>query len=58
MSAVVLLAIGVAVLVRYAGLKAWHAGVCVLAGFYLASTSVGPAIGKTVRDVIGAVTGQ
>lgn len=57
-SAVLLLAIAVAALVRYAGLKAWHAAVCVLAGFYLASTSVAPAIGKTVRDMIGAVTGQ
>jgi hypothetical protein len=57
-SAVVLLAVAVGALVRWAGLKAWHAGVCVLAGFYLASTSVAPAIGRAVTAVVRAVTGQ
>jgi hypothetical protein len=40
--AVLLLAVAVVVLCRWAGLKPWHAGVCVLFGFYLASSSLAP----------------
>jgi hypothetical protein len=58
LSAVVLFGAAVGALVRWAGLRAWHAAVCVLAGFYLASSSAAPAIGRTMRAVVGAVTGQ
>lgn len=57
-SAVVLLGVAVVVLCRWAGLKAWHAVVCVLAGFYLAASSAGPAIGRVATSVVRAVTGQ
>jgi hypothetical protein len=57
-SAVVLLGVAVVALVRWAGLKAWHAVVCVLAGFYLAASSAAPAIGRAVAAVARAVTGQ
>jgi hypothetical protein len=57
-SAVALLAVAVVVLCRWAGLKVWHAGVCVLAGFYLAASSAGPAIGRVAASLVRAVTGQ
>jgi hypothetical protein len=42
---VALLFSGVVVLLcKYAGLKAWHAAVSVICGFYLASTSFAPYI--------------
>jgi hypothetical protein len=31
-------------LMRFAGLRAWHAAVCILLGFFLASSSLGPYI--------------
>lgn len=52
-SAVVLLAIIVILLVRKSGLKAGHAVVCVLLGFYLASSSVAPTINDLTSNVAG-----
>ncbi|TVL93973.1 hypothetical protein LRS74_11355 [Streptomyces sp. LX-29] len=57
-SAVVLLLIIVYLLVKKSGLKAGHAVVCVLLGFYLASSSVAPTIDDfttNVADMIGDV---
>lgn len=51
LSAVLLLGALVVILWRHAGLRPWHAAVCVLFGFYLASTSAAPYI----RDGAGAV---
>ncbi|AGP55215.1 MULTISPECIES: hypothetical protein [Streptomyces violaceusniger group] len=54
----VLLLIIVFMLVNKAGLKAVHAIVCVLLGFYLASSSVAPTIDDlttNVADMIGGV---
>jgi hypothetical protein len=56
-SAVLLLAVGVAVLVRWAGLKAWHGVVCVLFGFYLASSGFAPDINRLVSALMHALTG-
>lgn len=56
-SAVVLLAIIVVILVRKSGLKAYHAVVCVLFGFYLASSTMAPTISDlttNVADMIGS----
>ncbi|MCX4577285.1 MULTISPECIES: hypothetical protein [Streptomyces] len=56
-SAVVLLAIIVFILVKKSGLKAGHAVVCVLFGFYLASSTVAPTISDlttNVADMIGS----
>ncbi|MFD8422096.1 hypothetical protein ACFVTC_14495 [Streptomyces sp. NPDC057950] len=56
-SAVVLLAIIVFILVKKSGLKAGHAIVCVLFGFYLASSTVAPTISDlttNVADMIGS----
>jgi len=56
-SAVALLVLAVAVLIRYAGLKTWHSVVCVLAGFYLASTGFAPDIQQFVTALTNALTG-
>lgn len=53
-----LLAVAVLVLCRWAGLKAWHALVCVLFGFYLASSSLAPTISAAVHELAGLLTGR
>ncbi|MER7997619.1 MULTISPECIES: hypothetical protein [unclassified Streptomyces] len=56
-SAVVLLAIIVFLLVRKAGLKAGHAVVCMLLGFYIASSSIAPTISELTTNVAGMIGG-
>jgi hypothetical protein len=58
LSIVLLLGIAVWLLHRYAGLKFWHAVVCVLFGFYLATTTAAPAIRHMVRSIVAAISGQ
>lgn len=53
-SAVLLLGIAVYVLCKYAGLKFIHAAVCILCGFYLASTGVAPYISQFASSIIHA----
>jgi hypothetical protein len=57
-SLIALLAVAVWLLHKFAGLKLWHGVVCVLFGFYLASSSVAPEIRTTVTSIIHALTGQ
>jgi hypothetical protein len=45
-SAAVLLGVFVYLLCRYAGLRSWQAAICVLFGYLLASSSLGPHIGS------------
>ncbi|MEV0318787.1 MULTISPECIES: hypothetical protein [Streptomyces] len=54
-SAVVLLAIIVFLLVKKSGLKAGHAVVCMLLGFYLASSSIAPTINELTTNVAGMI---
>ncbi|WP_164414770.1 hypothetical protein [Streptomyces salinarius] len=54
-SAVVLLAIIVFLLVRKSGLKAGHAVVCVLLGFYLASSTIAPTISELTTNIAGMI---
>ncbi|WP_151479025.1 hypothetical protein [Streptomyces albicerus] len=54
-SAVVLLAIIVFILVRKSGLKAGHAVVCVLLGFYLASSTIAPTINELTTNIAGMI---
>ncbi|AJE82569.1 MULTISPECIES: hypothetical protein [Streptomyces] len=54
-SAVVLLAVIVFLLVKKSGLKGGHALVCVLLGFYLASSSVAPTIDDITTNVAGMI---
>ncbi|APU42020.1 MULTISPECIES: hypothetical protein [Streptomyces] len=56
-SAVVLLAIIVFLLVRRAGLKAGHAVVCVLLGFYLASSTIAPTLSQLTSNVASMISG-
>lgn len=58
LSLVLLLGIAVWLLYRYAGLKAWHAVVCVLFGFFLATTTAAPEIRHLVRSILAAIPGQ
>ncbi|MFF7792358.1 hypothetical protein [Streptomyces sp. NPDC007991] len=54
-SAVVLLAIIVFLLIKKSGLKAGHAVVCVLLGFYLASSTVAPTINELTTNIAGMI---
>ncbi|QNP70402.1 hypothetical protein IAG44_13740 [Streptomyces roseirectus] len=57
-SAVVLLAIVVFLLIKKSGLKGGHALICVLLGFYLASSTIAPTISDlttSVADMIGSL---
>jgi hypothetical protein len=54
-SAVLLLIIVVFLLVRRSGLKAGHAVVCVLLGFYLASSTFAPTITQLTSSVAGMI---
>ncbi|GHB46902.1 MULTISPECIES: hypothetical protein [Streptomyces] len=56
-SAVVLLAIVVFLLVRKSGLKAGHAFVCVLLGFYLASSTIAPTLSQLTSNVASMISG-
>ncbi|MFJ8602274.1 hypothetical protein ACWEQC_21605 [Streptomyces shenzhenensis] len=56
-SAVVLLAVLAYVLIKKGGLKAGHAIVCILLGFYLASSSVAPTITKAMASVAQVISG-
>ncbi|MEU5288664.1 hypothetical protein ACWF76_21620 [Streptomyces globisporus] len=55
-SAVVLLAIIVFLLIRKSGLKGGHAVVCMLLGFYIASSSVAPTISDLTTNVAGMIS--
>ncbi|GGV75262.1 MULTISPECIES: hypothetical protein [Streptomyces] len=54
-SAVVLLAIIVFLLIKKSGLKAGHALVCMLLGFYLASSTVAPTISQLTTNIAGMI---
>ncbi|MFY1678632.1 MULTISPECIES: hypothetical protein [unclassified Streptomyces] len=54
-SAVVLLAIIVFLLIKKSGLKAGHAIVCMLLGFYLASSTIGPTISEVTSNIAGMI---
>ena len=50
-SAALLMGAGVFLLCRYAGLRVWHAAVCVVFGFYLASSSLAPDITNVMTSL-------
>jgi hypothetical protein len=54
-SAVVLLAIIVFLLIKKSGLKTGHALVCMLLGFYMASSSIAPTISELTSNVAGMI---
>jgi hypothetical protein len=52
LSVLVVLAVVVIVLCRYAGLRILHALACILLGFFLASSSFAPGISRFVSSLI------
>jgi uncharacterized membrane protein len=50
-SAALMLGAGVFILCRYAGLRILHAAVCVIFGFYLASSSLAPDIANVLASL-------
>ncbi|WP_333775331.1 hypothetical protein [Streptomyces sp. IBSBF 3136] len=54
-SAVVLLAIIVFLLIKKSGLKGGHAVICMLLGFYLASSTVAPTISELTTNVVSMI---
>ena len=50
-SVALLMGAGVFVLCRYAGLRILHAAVCVIFGFYLASSSLAPDITNVMTSL-------
>ncbi|MBA2808771.1 hypothetical protein ACH40E_16505 [Streptomyces acidicola] len=54
-SAVVLLAIIVFLLIKKSGLKGGHAAVCILLGFYLASSTIAPTISELTTNIAGMI---
>jgi F0F1-type ATP synthase assembly protein I len=57
-SAVVLLGIALGMLIRYGGLRPWHALVAALFGFFAASTTAAPSIRAAIRAVFHALSGH
>jgi hypothetical protein len=55
LSVLLVLSVAVLVLCRYAGLRVFHALVCVLLGFFLASSSFAPDITRIVSSLIRAL---
>ena len=51
-SLALLLSVGVFLLCKNAGLKIWHAAVCTIFGFCLASTSFAPYISQLINSLI------
>jgi hypothetical protein len=47
-----LMAIAVYVAYRHLGLKAWHAVVCLILGFLLASTGAAPEINSLISGIL------
>ena len=51
LSVVLALSVVVFLLCRYAGLRLWHAALCIVLGFYLASSSLAPDISQVTRSL-------
>ncbi|MET7420497.1 hypothetical protein [Dactylosporangium sp. NPDC005555] len=56
-SAVLLLGLLVYLLWRYARLSIWHIGVCVLFGYFLATSTVGPHLGRLISAAVQYLAG-
>jgi hypothetical protein len=52
LSVVVVLSVAVILLCRYAGLRLVHAVVCIVLGFYLASSAVAPEISHLTTSLL------
>jgi hypothetical protein len=52
----VVLAVVVYIAYRFMGLRAWHALVCLLFGFFLAATSAAPEIRQIVSVIVRSLS--
>ena len=52
LSVVLALSIVFFLLCRYAALRVWHAAVCIMLGFYLASSSLAPDISQVATSLL------
>jgi hypothetical protein len=52
----VVLAVAVFLLCRYAGLRVLHALICIILGFYLASTGLAPEITHLTHSLLGLLS--
>jgi hypothetical protein len=57
-SAVLLFGVLVWLLIRHAGMKAWHALIAVLFGFFVASTAAAPQIRAALTSAIRVLSGR
>ena len=55
-SFVLLLGTAVFLAWRYAGLRVWHAVICMLFGFYLAQTTAAPEVRHLVSSLVNVLT--
>jgi H+/gluconate symporter-like permease len=58
LSLVLILAVTVGFLIRYMGLRVWHALVCAAFGFALASTSIAPQISQVINGIARTLSGH
>jgi len=56
-SIVLLLAVLIFLLIRYAKLRTWQAAVCIVFGYYVASTPLGQYIDAAVTAVVRLLSG-
>jgi uncharacterized SAM-binding protein YcdF (DUF218 family) len=56
-SLVLLLGVLILLLIRYAKLRAWQALLCVLFGYYVASTPIGQYLNSAVTAVVRLISG-
>jgi hypothetical protein len=52
LSVVAALSAVVFLLCRYAALRVWHAAICIILGFYLASSSLAPDISRVTASLL------
>ena len=57
-SAVLLFGVLTGLLIRYAGLKIWHALIAALFGFFVASTTAAPQIRAALASLIRTLGGH
>jgi hypothetical protein len=57
-SAVLLIGVLTGLLIRYAGLKIWHALIAALFGFFVASTTAAPQIRAALASLIRTLGGH
>ena len=57
-SILLLLGVTVWILHRYAGMKLLHGVICILFGFFLATSSFAPELRNVVTGIVAAISGQ